>query len=199
MNVSAKDKGTSREQSIRISNTGGLSGIEVEQMRQEAQVYAELDRKQYEIVQYKNQIEALRYNYNNLLSESSHLIDQTLSQRIAGQFEELQGLIEHPDITSEVIKDRIGQVQQDLLSLGSGIYRGTEHQPTQTVAQESLETPMEAQNDNFRTLTEESSLVANADIEWDPSETVQADAFSEMLGDIDETVVTDVSDYETVD
>jgi hypothetical protein len=59
--------------------------------------------------------------------------------------------------------------------------------------------PAKHANDNFMTLTEETSTPAIADMEWDPGETVQADAFSEMLGDIDETVVTDVSDYETVD
>lgn len=203
LNVSAKDKGTGREQSIRISNTGGLSGLEVEQMRQEAQVYAEYDRKQYELVQYRNQIEALRYNYSSLLSESNHLIDQSLSQNIATQFEELQGLMGHPDVTNEVVKDRISHVQQDLLSLGSGIYRGTAHQSNETISQPrmgmGMGIPAKHANDNFMTLTEETSTPVIADMEWDPGETVQADAFSEMLGDIDETVVTDVSDYETVD
>jgi molecular chaperone DnaK len=201
LNVSAKDKGTGREQSIRISNTGGLSGLEVEQMRQEAQVYAEYDRKQYELVQYRNQIEALRYNYSSLLGESNHLIDQSLSQKIATQFEELQGLMGHPDVTNEVVKDRISHVQQDLLSLGSGIYRGTAHQSNETISQPSMGMGISANhaNDNFMTLTEETSTPVTAGIEWDPGETVQADAFSEMLGDIDETVVTDVSDYETVD
>jgi len=188
-----------REQSIRISNTGGLSGIEVEQMRQEAQVYAELDRKNHELVQYKNQIEALQYNYKNLLSESNHLIDQSLSQGVAQQFQELQALIAHPDVTGDVVKDRIGQVQQDLLSLGSGVYRGTERQSQSPVAPTATSNSDYSQSENFMTVTEDIPNFEGPEAEWDPGETVQSDAFSDMLGGIDETVVTEVSDYETVD
>ena len=54
-------------------------------------------------------------------------------------------------------------------------------------------------NDGFMTLQEDANNLDSSELEWDPGETVQADAFSDMLGDIDETIVTDVSDYETVD
>lgn len=194
LNVSAKDKGTGREQSIRISNTGGLSTLEVEQMRQEAQVYAEYDRKQYELVQYRNQVEALRYNYQSVLSESSHSIDQSLSQKIATQFEELNGLIAHPDVTTEVIKERLGQLQQDMLTLGSSLYQGAVNQPKQPSTSFNG-----SASESFMTVNESAVDLDADDLEWDPGETVQADAFSEMVGDIDETIVTDVSDYETVD
>lgn len=60
LQVGAQDKGTGREQSIRITNTGGLSVNEVEKMRQEAEVFAEEDKKRIELVALKNQA-------NNLL------------------------------------------------------------------------------------------------------------------------------------
>lgn len=53
LKVSAQDKGTGREQSIRITNTGGLSAAEVERMRQEAEMYAEEDRRRMELVALK--------------------------------------------------------------------------------------------------------------------------------------------------
>ena len=64
LRVSASDKGTGREQSIRITNTGGLSGAEVERMRVEAEKYAEEDRRRVQIVELKNLADSLFYNYD---------------------------------------------------------------------------------------------------------------------------------------
>ncbi len=54
LKVAAHDKGTGREQSIRITSTGGLSNSEIERMRQEAEVYAEQDKKRIELIELKN-------------------------------------------------------------------------------------------------------------------------------------------------
>lgn len=54
LKVSAQDKGTGREQSIRITNTGGLSANEVERMQQQAEMFAEEDRRRIQLVELKN-------------------------------------------------------------------------------------------------------------------------------------------------
>jgi len=64
LKVSAQDKGTNREQSIRIQNTGGLSTKEVERMRQEAEMYADEDRR-IKLIELKNQADALFHSYKS--------------------------------------------------------------------------------------------------------------------------------------
>ena len=59
LKVSAQDKGTGREQTIRITNTGGLSQSEVEKMRLEAETFAEEDRRRLELIELTNQANTL--------------------------------------------------------------------------------------------------------------------------------------------
>lgn len=74
LKVSARDKGTGREQSISISNTGGLSGTEIERMRQEAEVYADDDSARKKLVDLKNQADTLFYSYETTLRDNSEWI-----------------------------------------------------------------------------------------------------------------------------
>lgn len=69
LQVSAQDKGTARQQSIRITETGGLSASEVEKMRQEAQAYAEEDCRQMQRIELRNQAEGLFYNHELTFEE----------------------------------------------------------------------------------------------------------------------------------
>lgn len=78
MKVSAQDKGTGREQSIRITNTGGLSSNEVERMRQEAEMFAEEDRRRIELAALKNQADNLLYSYESTLKDNGNLIGEQM-------------------------------------------------------------------------------------------------------------------------
>lgn len=76
LNVTAKDKGTNKEQSITIQNSGNLSKEDIEKMRQEAEAHAEEDKKRKEVVEAKNQLdssiyqaEKMRKDYEKQLSD----------------------------------------------------------------------------------------------------------------------------------
>src|SRR4029079_17484828 len=69
VNVSAKDKATNKEQRIRIQASGGLSEAEIQKMVKDAELHAEEDKKQRELIDARNQGEALVHSTDKALSE----------------------------------------------------------------------------------------------------------------------------------
>jgi molecular chaperone DnaK len=122
LKVAATDRGTGREQSLRITNTGGLNQGEIERMRQEAEEYAELDRRRRNIVELKNQADNLIYNYDLTLKEQGHLIPQQLKQQIKQQKQELEAAFANPTTKIEEIKQKLDGFQQILLEVGTEVY-----------------------------------------------------------------------------
>ena len=75
VNVSAKDKGTGKEQQIRIQASGGLSDAEIEKMVKDAEAHAEEDKKRRELVEAQNQAEALVHSTEKALAEHGDKVD----------------------------------------------------------------------------------------------------------------------------
>ena len=69
LNVSAKDLGTGKEQSVKIEQSGGLTEDEIDKMRSDAEVHAEEDKQQRELVEARNQAEALCYQLEKLIKD----------------------------------------------------------------------------------------------------------------------------------
>jgi molecular chaperone DnaK len=69
LNVSARDLGTGKQQSIRIENSGGLSKEEIERMRRDAELHAEEDKKRRELAETRNRAETMCYELEKLLKE----------------------------------------------------------------------------------------------------------------------------------
>jgi molecular chaperone DnaK len=181
LNVAAQDKGTGRQQSISISNTGGLSSLEVERMRQEAQIYADYDRKQQEIAQIKNQMDGVIYSYTSTIQESGHLVDVGIKQRAERLVEELKVLSVQPDVVSSMLQSKIDQLQQVLLELGTAVYHQS---PGVYEAAASA-----AVNGSPEPVTVGSNVKDSSSWSFGDEQTLIGD-------DIDETVITD---YEAVD
>jgi molecular chaperone DnaK len=177
LNVSALDKGTGRQQSIRISNTGGLSSLEVERMRQEAQIYSDHDRRQQELAQLKNQADSLVYSYTSILRENGSLIQESLKQRSDSIVNDVRVILGSDAASVEVLKARLEQLQALLLELGTAVYHGSPKQPP------TYGTPNVAQSDPNLASAQNSGS-------WN------GDNANTFVGDIDETVITD---YEAVD
>ena len=123
LQVSAQDKGTGKQQGITISNTGGLSSNEVERMRQEAEEYAELDRRHIELVKLKNQAENLIYNYDSTLEEQGHLIRDELKAKIARIKEEFKIACNNPHSTMGEVNGILESLRQTLLEIGTDVYQ----------------------------------------------------------------------------
>ena len=123
LQVSAEDKGTGKQQSITISNTGGLSSNEVERMRQEAEDYAEQDRRNMELVNLKNQAENLIYNYEFTLSEQGNLIRDELKAQIAKIKEEFKIACNSSNTSIKEISSILENLRQTLLEIGTDVYQ----------------------------------------------------------------------------
>ena len=123
LQVSAQDKGTGKQQSITISNTGGLSASEVERMRQEADSYADQDRRNIELVKLKNQAENLIYNYDSTLNEQGDLIRDEYKAKVARIKEEFNIACNNPHTSLKEISDILDSLRQTLLEIGTDVYQ----------------------------------------------------------------------------
>ncbi|WP_373534545.1 molecular chaperone DnaK [Microcoleus sp.] len=122
LKVAAEDKGTGKEQSIQISNTGGLSETEVERMRQEAELYAEEDIKRIQLAELKNQADTLVYNCGVTLKTNAQLLGDDLKVAAETAATTLKAGMANPEITTEQLSEQIEAFKQLLYSLGTAVY-----------------------------------------------------------------------------
>lgn len=123
LKVAAQDKGTGREQSIRITNTGGLTQAEVEKMRQEAEVFAEEDRRRKQLIEIKNQADSLFYSYESTMKDNSQFISEEMQVYAQERATELRGAIADPYISLEEMKQLVDSFQQMLFDIGAAVYQ----------------------------------------------------------------------------
>jgi molecular chaperone DnaK len=123
LQVSARDKGTGRAQTIRITNTGGLSEAEVERMRQEADLYAEEDQNRRLLVEYRNQADILFNNYETTLRENGDLIPEEYKVEAAEKVAELRAAIADRTLDVDTMKSRLDALQHALFAIGSAMYQ----------------------------------------------------------------------------
>jgi molecular chaperone DnaK len=123
LKVSATDKGTSRAQSIEISNTGGLSPDEIEKMRQEAELFAEEDNQQRVLVELKNQADSLLYNYEDTLKHNAELISAELKADVDSKAELLKAAMADTNVDLEDARLKLEEFQKALLGIGTALYQ----------------------------------------------------------------------------
>ena len=121
VNVSAKDKATSKEQQIRIQASGGLSDGEIERMVRDAESHADEDKKRRETVETRNHAEALIHATEKNLSEHGDKIDATEKAAIEAQIAALREAIASED--AEAIKAGMEQLGQSSMKLGEAMYK----------------------------------------------------------------------------
>ena len=123
LQVAARDKGTGREQSIRITNTGGLGSDEVERMRQDAELYADEDSRRKLLADLKNRADNLFYSYEAMLRDNGDLMNDELKAEAHEKAEELRIALADRSISPEELQQRIDIMQQTLFAIGSNLYQ----------------------------------------------------------------------------
>ncbi|SLN25065.1 Chaperone protein DnaK [Pseudoruegeria aquimaris] len=121
VSVSAKDKGTGKEQKITIQASGGLSDEEIEQMVKDAEANAEADRERKELVEAKNQAESLIHSTEKSMEEHSDKVDPTTIEAIELAIAALKDDLEKDDAGK--IKAGIQNVTEAAMKLGEAIYK----------------------------------------------------------------------------
>ncbi len=121
VSVTAKDKATSKEQQIRIQASGGLSDADVEKMVKDAEAHAAEDKKRRELVDAKNQGEALVHSAEKSLAEFGDKVSEADKSAIAAAIAALKTAAEGDDV--EAIKARSNDVAQASMKLGEAMYK----------------------------------------------------------------------------
>ncbi len=130
VNVSAKDKGTGKEQAISIKADGGLSDEEVENMVKDAEVNAEADKKRREEIDAKNNAESLINSTEKSLSEHGDKISEEEKKAIEDALKEAKESLEGDDI--EAIKSKSESLSTVAMKLGEAMYKAEQENQTTT-------------------------------------------------------------------
>lgn len=120
VNVSAKDKGTGKEQQIRIQASGGLSDGDIEQMVRDAEKFAEDDKKRRAAAEAKNNAESLVHTTERQLAENGDKVDASLKGEIEAAIAETKSAIESGDADAMTAKAQ--NLAQVAMKLGQAIY-----------------------------------------------------------------------------
>jgi len=126
VSVSAKDKGTGKEQAITIQASGGLSDEDIEAMVKDAEENAEADKDRREMVEARNQAESLIHSTEKSLEEHADKVDPTTVEAIELAIAALKDDLEDEKSTADKIKSGIQNVTESAMKLGEAIYKASQ-------------------------------------------------------------------------
>ena len=124
VNVSAKDKGTGKEQQIRIQASGGLSDTDIDKMVKDAEAHAEEDKKKKELVEAKNHGEALVHSTEKSLTDYGDKVSEADKSAIEAAVAELKSIMEGDDV--EAIQAKTQALAQASMKLGEAMYQASQ-------------------------------------------------------------------------
>lgn len=122
LKVAAIDLGTGREQSIQITNTGGLTEAEIERMRQEAELYSDEDDQYRQIAELKNQSVTLFENCKVTLKQNAQFVSNEMKARVKQEATALKQAIATPNLSYDDLKEQVDAFQEMLYDLGAEVY-----------------------------------------------------------------------------
>ena len=126
VHVTAKDKATSKEQSIRIQANGGLSDKDIDAMVREAESHKAEDEKRKAAVEAKNQADAIIHSTEKALAEHGDKVSQADRDAIQSALDDLKGVVDGGD--AEVISAKTQTLIQASMKLGEAMYNAQQGQ-----------------------------------------------------------------------
>jgi molecular chaperone DnaK len=124
VNVSAKDKATNKEQTIRIEASGGLSEADIEKMVKDAEAHAEEDKKRREEVETRNHAEALANGTEKTLAENADKLDPAVKADVEAALEALKTALNGTDAAE--IKAKSEALTQTSMKMGEALYKAAQ-------------------------------------------------------------------------
>src|SRR5438445_3954991 len=124
VNVSAKDKGTGKEQQIRIQASGGLADSDIEKMVKEAEQFAEEDKKRHAAAEAKNHAEAMIHATEKALAEHGSKVGENERRAIENAMADLREAVKGDD--AEAIRAKTNALAQASMKLGEAMYKQAE-------------------------------------------------------------------------
>ena len=121
VHVSAKDKGTGKEHSIRIQASGGLSDSEIEKMVREAELHSDDDKKKRELIDARNHADSLVYSTEKSLKEHGDKVDAELKGSIESAVANLKSVLDSGD--AEEINAKTQALMEISMKIGEAVYK----------------------------------------------------------------------------
>ncbi|NMC75827.1 MAG: molecular chaperone DnaK [Candidatus Methanofastidiosa archaeon] len=134
LNVTAKDKGTGKEQSITIQASANLSKTEIENLKKEAEAHAQEDLKKKELVEARNQADTVVYTTEKAIKDFADKIDSSKKSELESLINELKTAMSGNNV--QEIKDKTEKLSKSMYEVSAKIY-----QQTQANQQQSNEEP----------------------------------------------------------
>jgi molecular chaperone DnaK len=137
LNVSAKDKGTGKENKITISGSSGLSDDEIEKMIQEAEANKEADTKKKAVIEVRNQADALLHSTKKTLEENESAVSEEEKQAIIDAAAALEEVLKDDNASKEQIEEKVKKLTEVSHKLAEAMYKkeggaqGEQAQPNQ--------------------------------------------------------------------
>jgi molecular chaperone DnaK len=146
VSVSAKDKGTGKEQKIQIQASSGLSEEDINKMVKEAEANKEADKKKREAVDARNQADTMLHTTEKSLKEHGSKISDAEKKAIETASSNLRNALKGTD--SEEIKKKTQELVQASMKLGEAVYKNQQSANTQNAKDTNKKTQSENKNDN---------------------------------------------------
>jgi len=121
LNVKAKDKGTNKEQKITITSSSGLSKDEIEKMKKEADAHSSEDKKRKELVEIKNQADALAYTAEKTIKDAGDKVEAADKEKVEKAIAEVRKVLDSGD--AEKIKAALDTLQKEIYAVSEKIYK----------------------------------------------------------------------------
>ena len=152
INVTAKDKGTGKEQAITITSSTKLSDEEIEQKIKEAEMNAEADKKKQQEIQIRNNADSLIYTSEKTLEELGDKVSEDEKSNVEKLVGELREIIAGDDI--DAIKSKTEELEKVVQEIGAKIYQQAqaEAQAQQAAGQDPNAGAQDAPNDDDDTI-----------------------------------------------
>ena len=122
LNVSARDKGTGNEQNIRITASTNLSDDDVDRMVNEAEKYADEDKKRRETVELRNQADSLVYTSEKTIKDLGDKVAADTKAKVEAGAERLKKLLESEELDTAEVKSAMEQLQEAVYAVSAGLY-----------------------------------------------------------------------------
>ncbi len=141
LKVTAKDKSTGKEQSIRIEATSGLSESDIERMKQDAEIHATEDAKKKDLIEARNVSDQMIYTAEKSLQDFKDKITDDIKNGVETKIKELREVKDKDDL--EVIKNKTQELSTEMQKIGAAVQQQGQPQPestqnTQTEGQENV-------------------------------------------------------------
>ena len=123
LNVTAKDKGTGKEQSITIQGASGMSEEEIEKMKKDAEVHAEDDKKKKDVIETRNKADAMVFQLEKMMRDNDAKIPDDLKKPVNEKINALKELLKDEKADTEAIKKATEELEQESQKIGEHIYK----------------------------------------------------------------------------